>query len=145
MRSTADSQRRTLNGGIRRGASFLYCFRGRDRLLRSEQEANRSLHQAGPLEPCLWCSRLPFHEFPGTAVFCGCKDSILSGFVPERHIWPRNLWTTLKELSLNPARRNSEVVEVTMRSVIAFGVGAFIGAGVAMLVAPKSIEKGREA
>jgi gas vesicle protein len=32
-----------------------------------------------------------------------------------------------------------------MRSVIAFGVGAFIGAGVAMLVAPKSIEKGREA
>ena len=31
-----------------------------------------------------------------------------------------------------------------MRSVIAFGVGAVIGAGVAMLVAPKSIEQIRE-
>ena len=31
-----------------------------------------------------------------------------------------------------------------MRSVIAFGVGAVIGAGVAMLVAPKSIEKIRK-
>jgi len=31
-----------------------------------------------------------------------------------------------------------------MRSVIAFGVGAVIGAGVAMLVAPKSIGKIRE-
>jgi gas vesicle protein len=31
-----------------------------------------------------------------------------------------------------------------MRSVIVFGVGAVIGAGVAMLVAPKSIEKIRE-
>jgi gas vesicle protein len=31
-----------------------------------------------------------------------------------------------------------------MRSVIAFGVGAVIGAGVGMLVAPKSIEQIRE-
>ena len=31
-----------------------------------------------------------------------------------------------------------------MRSVLAFGVGAVIGAGVAMLFAPKSIEKIRE-
>ena len=63
----------------------------RDARLRGEPEVGRSLPRPDHLGPGFWSSRLPFHEFPGTAALRGAEESIFSTFISERRVRPRNL------------------------------------------------------